>query len=119
MTDSNGHHHQTHKTHWRPLFFNTQSLTPTETRYGIQQKIQQINDTSIAHSTILTLAKVTEADEGLYMCKSLSPKTIQMAYLVRVIRESFIGNSLSYTFDSYGVFRKFGYHTKTCSHTSK
>lgn len=30
---------------------------------------------------------MTEVDEGLYMCKSLSPKTIQMAYQVRVIRK--------------------------------
>ncbi|CAF1603064.1 unnamed protein product [Rotaria magnacalcarata] len=78
--------HRAHKTHWRPLFLNAQSLTPTETRYSIQQKIQQINDTSIAYSTILTLSKVNESDEGLYMCKSLSPKTIQMAYQVRVIQ---------------------------------
>ncbi len=85
FTELSGHHHP-QKIHWRPLFLNTQSLTPTETRYSIQQKIQQANDTSIAHSTILTLAKVTESDEGLYMCKSLSPKTIQMAYQVRVIR---------------------------------
>ncbi|CAF4881755.1 unnamed protein product [Rotaria sp. Silwood1] len=84
LTDSNINH-RTHKTHWRPLFLNDQSLTPSETRYSIQQKIQQINDTSIAYSTILTLSKVNESDEGLYMCKSLSPKTIQMAYQVRVI----------------------------------
>ncbi|CAF1558342.1 unnamed protein product [Adineta ricciae] len=71
---------RTHKPYWRPLFLNAQSLTPTETRYSIQQKVQQINDSSIAYSTILTLAKVTDSDEGLYMCKSLSPKTIQMAY---------------------------------------
>ena len=85
LTDIHGHHHR-RKIHWRPLFLNTQSLTPSETRYSIQQKIQQFNDTSIAYSTILTLSKITESDEGLYMCKSLSPKTIQMAYQVRVIR---------------------------------
>ncbi|CAF2726165.1 unnamed protein product [Rotaria sp. Silwood2] len=85
LTDFNVNH-RTHKTHWRPLFLNDQSLTPTETRYSIQQKIQQINDTSIAYSTIFTLSKVNESDEGLYMCKSHSPKTIQMAYQVRVIQ---------------------------------
>jgi len=86
LTDSNNHQLRTQKIHWRPLFLNTQSLTPSETRYSIQQKIQQANDTSISHSTILTLSKVTYSDEGLYMCKSLSPKTIQMAYQVRVIQ---------------------------------
>ncbi|CAF3569656.1 unnamed protein product [Rotaria sordida] len=85
VTDSNINH-RTHKIHWRPLFLNAQSLTPSETRYSIQQKIQQINDTSIAYITILTLSKVNESDEGLYICKSLSPKTIQMAYQVRVIQ---------------------------------
>jgi len=75
LTDSNNHQLRTHKIHWRPLFLNTQSLTPSETRYSIQQKIQQANDTSISHSTILTLSKVTYSDEGLYMCKSLSPKS--------------------------------------------
>ena len=74
------------KSHWKPLFLNAQSLTPKEARYSIQQKIQKINQTSIAYSTILTLAKVNDSDEGLYMCKSLSPKTIQMTYQVRVIR---------------------------------
>jgi len=78
--------HRKFKTHWRPLFLNAQSLTLKETRYSIQQKIQQINRTSIAYSTILTLTKVTDSDEGLYMCKSLSPKTIQMTYQVQVIQ---------------------------------
>ena len=76
------------KTHWRPLFLNAQSLTLKETRYSIQQKVQEMNQTSLAFSTILSLAKVTHADEGLYMCKSLSPKTIQMTYLLRVIGRS-------------------------------
>ena len=51
-----------------------------------------MNRTSIAYSTILTLSKVTDSDEGLYMCKSLSPKTIQMAYQVRVIRKFYLKN---------------------------
>ena len=74
-----------HKNHWRPLFLNAQSLTPSETRYSIQQKIQPINESSVAYSTILTLGKISESDEGLYMCKSLALKTIQMTYQVRVI----------------------------------
>jgi len=41
----------------------------------------------MAYSTILTLSKVTDSDEGLYMCKSLSSKTIQMTYQIRVIRK--------------------------------
>ena len=68
------------------MFLNTQSLIPRETRYSIQQKIRQINQTFLDHTTILTLSKVTNLDEGLYMCKSLLPRTIQMTYQVRVIR---------------------------------
>lgn len=86
LSDSHTHARSS-KSHWRPLFLNAQSLTPTETRYSIHQKVQQINETTIAYSTILTLNRVNESDEGLYMCKSLSPKTIQMAYQVRVIRK--------------------------------
>ncbi|CAF3627627.1 unnamed protein product [Adineta steineri] len=78
--------HRSNKIYWRPLFLNSQLLTSSETRYSIQQKSQQTNDTSVTYSTILTLAKVTESDEGLYMCKSLSPKLIQMTYQVRVIQ---------------------------------
>ena len=84
MTD---HFHRKYTSHWKPLFLNTQSLTPRETRYSIQQKIQQSNRTYIAYTTILTLAKVTHADEGLYMCKLLSIRTIQMTYQVRIIRK--------------------------------
>ena len=79
--------HQKHRNHWRPLFLNTQSLTSRETRYSIRQKIQHINRSSIAYSTILTLTKITDADEGLYMCKLLSSKILQMTYEVRVIRK--------------------------------
>ncbi|CAF1501149.1 unnamed protein product [Adineta steineri] len=82
-TDTN---HRRSKSHWKPLFLNTQSLIPRETRYSIQQKIQKINRTFIAYSTILTLTKITDSDEGLYMCKSLLPKTIQMTYQVQVIQ---------------------------------
>ncbi|UJR15079.1 hypothetical protein I4U23_002046 [Adineta vaga] len=78
--------HRLSKSHWRPLFLNTQSLIPRETRYSIQQKIQQINQTFLAYTTILTLTKVTDADEGLYMCKSFLRKTIQMTYQVRIIQ---------------------------------
>ncbi|CAF1670366.1 unnamed protein product, partial [Adineta ricciae] len=78
--------HHKPKSHWRPLFLNTQSLIPRETRYSIQQKIRQINQTFLDHTTILTLSKVTNSDEGLYMCKSLLPRTIQMTYQVRVIQ---------------------------------
>ncbi|CAF3143869.1 unnamed protein product [Rotaria socialis] len=74
------------RAHWRPLFLNAQSLTPKETRYSIQQKVQQINRTFITYSTILTLAKVTDFDEGLYICKLLSNETMQMTYQVRVIQ---------------------------------
>lgn len=82
-------HQRGSKNHWRPLFLNTQSLTPTETRYSIQQKSQHTNQTAQIHSTILTLAKITEADEGLYMCKALSPTVMEMAYNVRVIRKRY------------------------------
>lgn len=37
---------------------------------------------------------MTEVDEGLYMCKSLSPKTVQMAYQVRVIRKCVNGRAI-------------------------
>ena len=74
------------KHHWRPLFLNTQSLTPKETRYSIQQKLHYVNDTAITYSTILTLNQIMYADEGLYMCKSLSPRPMQMTYQVQVIR---------------------------------
>ena len=74
------------KHHWRLLFLNTQSLTPKETRYSIQQKLHYVNDTAITYSTILTLNQVMYADEGLYMCKSLSPRPMQMTYQVQVIR---------------------------------
>ena len=103
------------KIHWRPLFINDQSLTPTETRYSIQQKNQPINASSISFKTILTLARVTDSDEGLYMCKSLSPKTIQMAYQVRVIRKK-IDRSIDLTLrideeESHLIlnYREFGY----------
>jgi hypothetical protein len=74
-----------------------------------------MNRTSMAYSTILTLAKVTDSDEGLYMCKSLSPKTIQMTYQVRVIGK--------YENDFYGLileffFRKFAYNSKTIINSS-
>lgn len=80
-------HPRNSKNHWRPLFLNTQSLTPSETRYSIQQKVQPTNETTHAYSTILTLAKITEIDEGLYMCKALSPTVMEMTYNVRVIRK--------------------------------
>ncbi|CAF2707629.1 unnamed protein product [Rotaria sp. Silwood2] len=78
--------HRKNRIHWRPLFLNAQSLTPKETRYSIQQKIQQINQTLVTYSTILTLSKVTDADEGLYMCKSFSFERMEMTYQVRVIQ---------------------------------
>ncbi|CAF1178291.1 unnamed protein product [Rotaria sordida] len=78
--------HQKNRNHWRPLFLNTQSLTPKETRYSMQQKIQHINQTFITYSTILTLSKISDTDEGLYMCKLLSSKTMEMTYQVRVIQ---------------------------------
>jgi hypothetical protein len=37
---------------------------------------------------MLTLSKVTDADEGLYMCKSLIPIRMQLIYQVRVISKS-------------------------------
>ncbi|CAF1090563.1 unnamed protein product [Rotaria sp. Silwood1] len=84
ITDNNIH--QKNRTHWRPLFLNAQSLTLTETRYSIQQKIQQINQTFVTYSTILTLSNVTDFDEGLYMCKSFTSERMEMTYQVRVIQ---------------------------------
>jgi len=57
----------------------------------------------MAYSTILTLTKVTDSDEGLYMCKSLSPKTIQMTYQLRVIRKF----NISILLFIFILFRKF------------
>ena len=73
---------------WRPLFLNTQSLTSTATRYTIQQKVEQINQTLLAYSTILTLTNLTDSDEGLFICKSLLSSSMPITYRLRVISES-------------------------------
>lgn len=103
------------KSHWRPLFLNTQALTTRETRYSIQQKIQSTNQSSQAYSTILTLAKINDSDEGLYMCKSLSPPTMQMTYQVRVIREYLAEEQ--YRMHCLDISRELGYSSETVGHS--
>ena len=104
-----------YKSHWRPLFLNSQALTSRETRYSIQQKIQSTNQSSLAYSTILTLAKINDSDEGLYMCKSLSPPTMQMTYQVRVIREYLVEER--YGMHCLDISRELGYSSETVGHS--